>query len=121
MTNPTAFTFFLGLITQDGLNMVEFLSEDELLAAIPEVLADYGIDGFTLTKAEGYWKGQPEPSLAIYVSGIDHDNAVAIARDLAARYDQESVGVRAEQPLQFVAGLISPPTNFPAIAAGPRK
>ena len=107
-----AFTFFLGLTTRQGTNLIldSGMTRADIGGMIAGILSLYGIDGFSLTWGEGYWMGSPEPSVQVYVSGVDATNAQCIARDLAARFQQESVGLRQDNELAFIEPVASTTT-----------
>lgn len=56
------------------------------------VLANQGIDGFTIYRVNGYWQGVPEVSFKIEIA-IDSnpERVYTIARELRAIYAQDSV------------------------------
>ena len=55
------FTLYLGLHDRDN----KALNLEAVRDFIDSSLFGSAIDGYTLTKAQGYWKGLPEPSLLI--------------------------------------------------------
>lgn len=58
---------------------------------VAELLANHGIDGFTIYQVQGYWKGTPEVSFKIEVAT---DGGVGmIASELRDMFNQESVMV----------------------------
>ena len=65
---------------------------------VAETMNRAGIDGYTLIKGLGYWKGIAERSYAIEVAGIedtsDLEKVDSIAEDLKKEFDQEAVLTR---------------------------
>lgn len=65
------------------------------LASYPSVvartLAWHGIDGFTMYKVDGYWKGEPEVSFKIEIATENSDAVYIIATELRNLYNQDSV------------------------------
>ena len=60
----TKITFYIGLTTRDG----QALCQDGVIqAVIVPTLADFSIDGFTVTEGVGYWKGVAEACLVVTV------------------------------------------------------
>jgi hypothetical protein len=92
----TRFDFFIGLTTQSGNQLdVNDVIQDHV---VPN-LAAQGIDGFTVTRTEGYWKGQREHSFVVTV--FDHLQMMEgiwpteFAQQLARELDQECILVSA--------------------------
>lgn len=55
-------------------------------------LGAFGIDGFTLQKVNGYWRGTAEKSYIITVATDATDDAIErVCESLRAMYDQEAV------------------------------
>lgn len=98
MTNDfnTRFDFFIGLTTQNGIQLV--LSE-VIQQHVAPLLADYGIDGFTTTTGIGFWRGVPETVLIVTVFVHHWSTAVqptpvwqdGAAKRLASELDQEVI------------------------------
>jgi len=91
----TRFDFFIGLTTQTG-NTLDV--PDVVQGHVVPNLAAQGIDGFTITRTEGYWKGQREHSIVVTVFDfVSPDNAgapfwpEAMAQQLARELDQETI------------------------------
>lgn len=95
----TRFDFFIGLTTQSG-NQLDV--HDVIQDHVAPALAAQGIDGFTITRTEGFWKGQREYSIVVTVfdsvaSGTHEYIAPAcpwqdgIAKRLARELDQECI------------------------------
>ena len=101
-----AFTFTLGLVTNDHRNLIidQGLTRANIGSMIAMILADHHMSAFNLTWGDGYWDGAPEPTVDIYVSGIDATHARIIAADLASCFHQDCVGFR----LSTVMTLITP-------------
>ena len=62
---------------------------------VARVLANHGIDGFTMYQVQGYWKGVPEVSFKIEIA-TEAKNAHTInliAEELRDEYSQDSVMV----------------------------
>lgn len=91
----TRFDFFIGLTSQSGNQLdVHDVIQDHV---VPN-LAAQGIDGFTITRTEGFWKGQREYSIVVTV--FDHVYPTAtwpteVAKRLARELDQETILVSA--------------------------
>lgn len=61
------------------------------------------VDGYTMVRTMGYWKGQTEDSIVVTVS-TNRGAAVRLAKDLAARLNQEAIGlVRVGDAMEFVS------------------
>lgn len=88
----TRLHFFIGLTTQQGDLLLPGWVADKVVAPL---LADYGVDGFTMTNGWGYWKGKSEASLivTVYCNTIDPVNAGAevLAKEFATNCAQECV------------------------------
>ncbi len=69
-------------------------TEDKNWPAIQHIL-DFWIDGYTVTKADGYWKGQHEASLVIDVITDQPDVIMALAESIRRENGQEAVLVYA--------------------------
>lgn len=56
------------------------------------ILANWGIDGFTIYQVDGYWMGRSEASFKIEIA-IDSDSEVVytVARELRQMYNQDAV------------------------------
>lgn len=74
---------------------IEFYADD-----VARVLSNFGIDGFTIYKVDGYWKGKAEQSFKIEIALDDetnpggegaHSTAEMIAMELRDMYNQEAV------------------------------
>lgn len=93
----TRFDFFIGLTTQSGNQLdVNDVIQDHV---VPN-LAAQGIDGFTVTRTEGYWKGVREYSIVVTVfdfvtPGTYEPGLIPwetrFARRLARELDQECI------------------------------
>lgn len=89
----TRFDFFIGLTTQSGNQLdVNDVIQDHV---VPN-LAAQGIDGFTVTRTEGYWKGVREYSIVVTVfdhvcPNSDATWPVDFAKQLARELDQECI------------------------------
>lgn len=71
---------------------------DSLMACYPSVLhkilANYGIDGFTMYEVIGYWKGVGERSYKIEIARPESESdgiMYEICEKLRDKYDQDSV------------------------------
>lgn len=59
---------------------------------VSQILALYGIDGFTMYQVMGYWKGEPEVSFKIEVATeLSLDKMLEICATLRDEYSQDSV------------------------------
>ena len=89
----TRFDFFIGLTSQSGNQLdVHDVIQDHV---VPN-LAAQGIDGFTITRTEGYWKGQREHSIVVTVFDHVYPTSTAtwpteVAERLARELDQETI------------------------------
>lgn len=81
----------------DGINRIEIEAYPKTVA---RVLMNFGLDGFTIYKVDGYWKGTPEVSFKIEVAlddgsndgGADARSTIEmVAEELRALYNQDSV------------------------------
>lgn len=84
--------------TSDRVGMGDKLNaqrRDGFPRYVAEVLSTYGIDGFTIYKVDGYWKGKPEVSFKIEVCGdnVDFNLVGNVAIELRDVYEQDSVMV----------------------------
>lgn len=89
----TRFDFFIGLTTQSG-NQLDI--NDVIQDHVVPNLAAQGIDGFTVTRTEGYWKGVREYSIVVTVFDYVYPTATAtwpteFAQQLARELDQECI------------------------------
>lgn len=84
-------TFTIGLTTCKGAP----LWPAYVIQGVLGHLADYGIDGFTVTEHVGYWKGQPEKSLSFTVlydsNALPGFSPEALAGVMAKQFYQEAV------------------------------
>jgi hypothetical protein len=62
----------------------------ENLPNVPEIVSRH-FPGFTLTRAEGYWRGISESSAIIEITTTDVAAITALAADLRSTNRQESV------------------------------
>jgi len=60
---------------------------------VAKTLSTHGIDGFTISKQNGYWQGEPEVSFKIEVATDKKQTIVEIATSLRDSYNQDSVMV----------------------------
>lgn len=93
-----AHTISLGLVTRYGFH----LHTGTVINQIMNVLEAWKIDGATIRECTGVWKGAREPSLEIYVSGVDGDTIRYVAVSLRNRFMQESVGLRESPEMEIV-------------------
>jgi len=70
--------------------MTTLYTEDINREAIIAILDRY-LEGYTIIKAEGVWRGVPENSLLIYIAGVSYVNEIVEA--IKMRNNQESVMV----------------------------
>lgn len=57
---------------------------------VASILSNYGLDGFTIYKVDGYWKGEAEVSFKIEVA-VDGELDKNILEDLRYIFKQEAV------------------------------
>lgn len=95
-------TFYIGLTTKDGLEILDFCSLAECRSFITRLLKGYGIDGWNLSEAIGGWNGVEEDCLNLNVDGVATPaDAQALAADLAKGFDQDAVAWVEHAPLNF--------------------
>ena len=70
--------------------MYRILTEDKNRESIFRIL-DSHVDGYTVSPVMGAWRGQREASLAIDLVGASKLTVEAIAAEIKARNEQESV------------------------------
>ena len=70
--------------------MYRILTEDKNRESIFRIL-DSHVDGYTVAAVMGAWRGQREASLAIDLVGASKLTVEAIAAEIKARNEQESV------------------------------
>ena len=59
---------------------------------VAEILANWGIDGFTIYQVDGYWMGQGEASFKIEIAiDSDSERVYTVARELRRMYNQDAV------------------------------
>lgn len=101
-------TFTVGLTTNQGAK----LWPGYVIIETSKLLADDGIDGFTVTEHHGWWKGEPEESLSFVVvydsNELPEFSPEDTAAAMAKQFHQDAVlyvmhGVFAE--------LVGPPTR----------
>ena len=85
-------TFTIGLTTVFGTTY----RVDEVIDGVSEILAQVGVDGFTVTEHIGYWKGTAEKSLSFSVVYNSREDSwplawSELARLMARRFQQEGV------------------------------
>lgn len=112
MPTMNRLTFFVGLRTRHGgWNS----ASAAIHTAVVPILAEHGIDGFTVTESVGYWKGQPEKSLTVTTVQPFNCDATApheISLALAEALEQECVLYTVEPvTADFV---FAPPVAAPA-------
>lgn len=61
--------------------------------SVSEILAEHKIDGFTLERVEGRWKGVPEKSYKISIALDDDSELDTICEKLRDTYQQDAVMV----------------------------
>ena len=61
--------------------------------AVALALAHVGVEGATLNRGIGLWKGEHEPNVTVRIAGIDSFKANAVAVELLVRFDQEAIYV----------------------------
>lgn len=92
----TRYDFFIGLTARTG-NLLDV--NDVIQDHVVPALADFGIDGFTVTRTMGFWRGQAERSIVVTV--FDHLQDVGstwqaeAAERLSRELDQEAILVSA--------------------------
>ena len=69
----------------NGLNMLNY---DK---AVAEVFSSLDIDGFTMYRVNGYWKGVAEPSFKIEVATDDERKVREACMRLRVTYNQDAV------------------------------
>ena len=78
----------------NNINLVEYPT------VVARILSNFGLDGFTIYKVDGYWRGKSEPSFKIEIAMDDNTNpggvnadatAEMIAQELATVYNQDAV------------------------------
>lgn len=88
------------MLSDSEVNKFNALALKEYPQAVAQVLANFGIDGFTMYQVNGYWKSQAEASYKIELALDDDSNdgganaratAEMIAQELATKYNQEAV------------------------------
>ena len=75
---------FIGLRKADG----SAVERDAVLQRLSAQL-----HAFTVTDAEGYYQGAPEPTLVVAVAADDATDLVALAKELADTFEQDAVGL----------------------------
>lgn len=82
--------------------------ESGAIKIVTEELAVHGIDGFSVSRGLGFWRGEPEDTLTVSVLVDDDTNfpvyAERVAQVFAVRLDQECV-LWAVEPLPLNGGL----------------
>lgn len=63
---------------------------------------DKVVDGYTLTSADGVWKGVPEDTIVMTIAANDYDTILCIAETYKEMFNQESVAVLPLQPMVFI-------------------
>lgn len=63
---------------------------------------DAVVDGYTLTAADGMWKGEPEDTIIMTVATNDYDTALCIAQTYKEMFNQESVAILPLQQMEFI-------------------
>lgn len=62
----------------------------------------HGIEGFTLLKALGAWKGKTEPSYQLLLEGVPEATVRALAEDFRDSFRQEAVMVKSGNKVRFI-------------------
>lgn len=89
----TRFDFYIGLTARTG-NLLDV--NDVIQDHVVPKLAAHGIEAFTITRTEGYWRGVAERSIVVTVfehvfPGIYPTWPNEIAHELARELDQETI------------------------------
>jgi hypothetical protein len=61
--------------------------------AVSKILCDYGLRGFTLIPAFGYWNGAKEEIWIIEIEKNPENGIEALARHLRTFFNQETIGL----------------------------
>jgi hypothetical protein len=79
-----------GTIQKVEENMYRIFTERKNVKGIKKILSEL-VEGYTMYKATGAWKGVEEGSLVIELEGISHPTALLVASSIKAHNRQESV------------------------------
>ena len=80
-------------LNQSEVNRFNEIAHRGYAERVSEILAGFGVDGFTMQEVQGYWQGVPEKSYTITVAleaGLIVD---VIAEKLRDEYGQDAVMV----------------------------
>jgi hypothetical protein len=104
-----AYTIYLGLITRGGEYVRRLFTPEKLLTQLTDLLTGYDVEGATVIGASGFWRGEYEPSLTIYVCAEDLDQRIeSLCAALAHDFDQVEVGYHESPALTMVANPTQP-------------
>lgn len=104
---------YLGLTTKSGDDLTRTVAFADICRQVGTVLSEFGIDGATIIRGLGIWKGVPEHSVRITICTDPAVRVPDIARRLADVFKQECVAVQADAPLDFISGSEAPPVEAP--------
>lgn len=79
------------VLSDSEVASINEVSIREYPSIVSEVLASYDIDGFTIYKVDGYWKGEPEVSFKIEVATDNEWAVLETSRRLKTTYGQDAV------------------------------
>ena len=80
-------------VRPDDSDMIKLQYSDGAIykRVISDMLASYGIDGFTIQEVQGYWQGVPEKSYIITVACEDVKTIERFAESMRSVYNQDAV------------------------------
>lgn len=97
LTPGTTYMIHLGGVYNDSNGIQWVISDGMFRNWLRESVLPY-FDSFTITKADGYWKGQSEPTRVLTVCVNDPEDGATvhdIAKSFCDKFNQEAVFVNA--------------------------
>ena len=76
-----------------GMTKLQYSDGGIYKRVVSDMLASYGIDGFTIQEVQGFWQGVAEQSYIITVACEDVNTIEQFAESMRSVYDQDAVMV----------------------------